>query len=152
MNVKYLLIHHSAVSRSIKWNQYWMMKLYHISRGWGDIGYHYVIEPSGEVRKGRPDNKLGVHTVGYNHNSLGICLSGNFSKENPTDEQVYSLQELLLGLSKAHRIPLENIISHREVSNTQCYGNNLTNDWARNLIKYMTNVKLVQKKDSKESG
>ena len=63
MDIKFLIIHHSAVSRSIKWNQYWMMKLYHLSKGYGDIAYQYIIEPSGEVKKGRADTQARQEAV-----------------------------------------------------------------------------------------
>lgn len=50
--------------------------------GWNDIGYHYVIERSGELKKGRLTYP-GAHTLGQN-NETGICvcgLSGQFTNE-----------------------------------------------------------------------
>lgn len=46
-------------------------------RGWDDIGYHYVIEDSGESRKGRPVERPGAHCYGHNKDSIGICLTGD---------------------------------------------------------------------------
>lgn len=52
MNTKsWVIIHHSAVSRSKNKEQFDAMKRYHIGKGWGNIGYHYVIEPDGTIKK-----------------------------------------------------------------------------------------------------
>lgn len=44
-------------------------------RGWQDIGYHYVIERSGELKEGRPLHLKGAHTFGHNE-EIGLCLCG----------------------------------------------------------------------------
>jgi len=47
---------------------------WHLSRGWSDIGYHYVITPEGVVLPGRPVERQGAHTMGHNQGTLGILL------------------------------------------------------------------------------
>jgi len=56
---------------------------WHLERGWSGIGYHFVITEEGEIETGRPLYWKGAHVVGYNANSIGICLIGDhfFSKE-----------------------------------------------------------------------
>lgn len=55
---------------------------WHIEKGWDGIGYHYVINENGTLQLGRPvwlHNRefwKGSHAVGYNHESIGICLIG----------------------------------------------------------------------------
>jgi hypothetical protein len=44
------------------------------------------------------------------------------------------LTKLLQELSEKYNVPLKNIIPHRNVANKTCYGNNLSEDWARNLV------------------
>lgn len=80
---------------------------YHtVDRGWGDIGYHYLIDESGKVYEGRwssadattpskrcdeggdgadfaHDAAEGLvtagHTGGYNNGNMGVALLGNFT-------------------------------------------------------------------------
>lgn len=52
------------------------IRRWHLERGYNDIGYHYVIRRDGEIDLGRPLDKAGAHTKGYNSNSVGICLVG----------------------------------------------------------------------------
>ncbi|NHJ84882.1 MAG: N-acetylmuramoyl-L-alanine amidase [Asgard group archaeon] len=80
MKTRKLIIHcsdspydHHGVESIRKW---------HKERGWSDIGYHWVIERSGELKKGRLYYP-GAHTLGQN-NETGICLcglSGEFKNE-----------------------------------------------------------------------
>jgi len=44
-------------------------------RGWTDIGYHWVIERSGDLKPGRSESRKGAHTLGHN-DEIGICLCG----------------------------------------------------------------------------
>lgn len=65
---------------------------WHTGRGFDGIGYHYVIERSGHVEKGRPHYWAGAHVAGHNADSLGVCLAG---RNDFTDEQMVSLKHLL---------------------------------------------------------
>jgi len=44
-------------------------------RGWSDIGYHWVIERSGDLKIGRSESIAGAHTKGHN-DEIGLCLCG----------------------------------------------------------------------------
>ncbi|MCW2317110.1 hypothetical protein M2322_002664 [Rhodoblastus acidophilus] len=62
-----------------------------------DIGYHFVIERDGRVIMTRPVGRMGSHTPGCNHDSIGVCLAmdGDFYPEPP---QVISLARLVAEL------------------------------------------------------
>lgn len=53
---------------------------YHKKKGWKDIGYHKVIQPSGLSENGRALNEPGAHVEGANQLNgginIGICLIG----------------------------------------------------------------------------
>lgn len=86
---------------------------WHRQKGWAKIGYHFVIlngqiSPNrhiaffdGVIETGRPcdlDNvispdEVGAHTLGYNQNSIGICLIGLPGRV--TDAQMRSLKCLI---------------------------------------------------------
>lgn len=97
---------------------------YHIKHnGWKDIGYHYVIERSGEIKPGRPESEIGAHCLGYNAKSLGVCLIGNNeSYEDSTDDfteaQLVSLFLLCRHLRQKYSIPIEQVKGHYELDQT----------------------------------
>ena len=74
-----------------------------VERGWSDIGYHWVIERSGEIKKGRDGNRIGAHCRGYNHDSVGVCLVGGIDangrpENNFTGNQMLALEMLVEAL------------------------------------------------------
>ena len=98
------------------------------------IGYHYYIEKDGKTVQGRADTDEGAHTIGYNSQSLGICLAGNFDLTLPTLQQIDSLRKLLKEKREEFDIDINKILPHRMFAKKTCYGNNLPNEWARNLV------------------
>ena len=132
MEIKYLIIHHSAISRAKNSEQFDAINNYHKRKGWGMIGYHFLIEPNGRIRVGRLENQIGAHCIGRNHDSLGICLTGNFDIEDPTKEQEKSLKILLSDLLKEY--PKAQIKYHRNFANKSCPGKLIADNWAKNLI------------------
>lgn len=115
-------------------NQFDAVKRYHISKGWGDIAYHYFIEPNGIIKKGRQNNVVGTHTIGKNNESLGICLAGHFDKELPTETQTKALKQLLNQLANEYNIPKDKILPHRAFAVKTCYGSKLSDSWASDMI------------------
>lgn len=50
---------------------------YHaVSRGWGDIGYNYIVGQNGRIYEGRAggDYVAGAHALYNNKNSIGISV------------------------------------------------------------------------------
>ncbi|WP_273454980.1 N-acetylmuramoyl-L-alanine amidase [Nevskia ramosa] len=43
------------------------------------IGYHWVIGVDGAISPGRSVGEVGAHVVGFNFNSLGLCIIGTDS-------------------------------------------------------------------------
>ena len=140
MNIKYIICHHAGGTdlnplADTSNHTAEMVDAWHKAKGWDGIGYNWFIEKSGLVKKGRDENKIGAHTIGYNDKSIGICLAGNFDATLPTKEQTESLRKLLKEKMTQYNVPLENIVPHRKFANKTCYGKLLSDDWARNLIK-----------------
>jgi N-acetylmuramoyl-L-alanine amidase len=136
---EYLIVHHSGGTDAnpladTSEHTAKGMELWHLGKGWDGLGYHYVIHKNGDVWKGRPEHRNGAHAKGYNTKSIGICLAGNFDATKPTAEQEQSLRLILKELTVKYSISPDKIIPHRSVANKTCYGNNLSEDWARNLI------------------
>jgi peptidoglycan hydrolase-like amidase len=116
---------------------------YHtITRGWGDIGYHYVIDKQGNIYEGRAGGAemVGAHTALHNVGSIGISLMGNFEYEQPTPNQLKVLTLVLADHANRFKVDPSarsfwlgtnsfNVSGHRDVTRegygTACPGRNL---------------------------
>lgn len=94
-------------------------------RGWGDIGYHYIIDRSGRVWEGRDVRYQGAHVSKNNEHNVGIMLLGNFDNQKPTDQQVQALKVTLRHLMAQYRVPTHRVYTHQELMPTACPGRNL---------------------------
>lgn len=140
--VAHVIIHHSetpsfrdplAEIRSIHY--------YHaVTRGWGDIGYNYLVDFMGNIYEGRAggENVVGGHAYQYAYGSAGICSMGSFSLETSTPEAISGLTWITawagrnldaLGQSDFHETPnLPTICGHRDVNDSTCPGDGLYAD------------------------
>ena len=100
------------------------IKSWHVKgNGWSDIGYHYVIELDGTVKKGRPMHRSGAHTKGHNTGSIGVCYIGGIDIENKpkdtrTEAQRTAMDELINELLTEY--PNATIHGHNEFSAKAC--------------------------------
>ena len=122
-NITRIVIHHSASSRT--GTTLALIDAWHRNQGYDGIGYHRVIEGNGAVRQGRADSRIGAHAYGHNHDSIGICVTGNFETETPTTAQIDALVQTCAVLCKRHGIPAAAIVAHRDLMATACPGKNL---------------------------
>ena len=115
-----IVIHHSQNRKTFN-----EIKKLHINvYKWDDIGYHFVIDKNGNVLNGRDINKIGAHVLGYNKDSIGICLIGNFDMEFPNNLQLNSLSNLIKDLKS--KFDIKEIKTHRDFPNVTktCPGKN----------------------------
>ena len=127
MKPTYIIIHHSLTSdnRIVSWQA---IRKYHLSKGWGDIGYHFGIElinDEYEILLGRMIDETGVHTIGMNDKSIGICAVGNFDIETPNQRLLVKLSRLIEALVTQLNISKENIRGHYEYAPKTCPGVNM---------------------------
>lgn len=98
------------------------------NRGYGDIGYHFLIDPSGRVWEGRELRYQGAHASGDNNiGNIGICLLGNFIQrhrdgQGPTDAQVRSMEQLVVQMMQRYRFGGDAVYCHSDFKNTACPG------------------------------
>ena len=105
MKVNKIIVHHSYSKDHATLRDFDEIKRWHTNKGWRDIGYHYVIEKVNGVYgviKGRPENMAGAHTLGHNHDSIGICLVGNFMVDNVPSDMLDVLVDLIKDIRKRH--------------------------------------------------
>ena len=121
-DTKFAIVHHAEASNCTvedihKWHQ---------ENGWVGIGYSFFIKKDGTVYEGRPTGTIGAHTQGYNDNSIGICLEGNYEVEQIPTIQGETLVALLVDLQSLY--PNIRIIKHKSVNQTQCPGKNFNDE------------------------
>ncbi|XP_039963102.1 peptidoglycan-recognition protein SA-like [Bactrocera tryoni] len=72
------------------------VQAFHIhSNGWGDIGYNFLIGGDGLIYEGRGWYNQGVHTLGYNKDSICIAFIGTFNVAVPTENDLKAAQLLI---------------------------------------------------------
>ena len=100
------------------------IKHYHMTHGWTDIAYNYVIELDGTVHEGRDVNKVGGHTANHNNHSIGVVYVGGLAKDGKTakDTRTPAQKESLLKLLKQLKAlyPKAVIYGHRNFANKAC--------------------------------
>lgn len=100
------------------------IRRWHRSRGWKDIGYHYVIKRNGIVELGRDVDLMGAHAKGFNAHSIGIVyvggmdIDGDKPKDTRTTEQDIAFVYLLRHLVALY--PEARIVGHNELSEKAC--------------------------------
>lgn len=138
--IKMLVVHHTAIqvmgdTRSGAERVRALYQYHSVNRGWGDIGYHYVVDESGQIYEGKEGGPFVVagHAYCNNIGTIGIALLGNFEIEQPTQLQLQSLQWLLGNLATNYNIDLTKnvkfhgktfppIVGHRDLLDTDCPG------------------------------
>ena len=124
MDIEYIVVHCSATRPSQDINADTINE-WHKERGFDSIGYHYVITRDGQIEKGRDEDTQGAHALGYNHNSLGVCLVGGVKQDdykvgenNFTDEQWQSFEKLISDFEEKY-LGVK-LIGHNEISKKFC--------------------------------
>lgn len=137
-------IHHTAgvqsaggdVAKAVRQIQAFHMD----SRGWCDIGYHFLVSHDGKIWEGRPSHLRGAHAGPANPGNVGISLMGCYddAPECPSATRIPSQAILeaagkILGVSaQTWGFPINNgtVMGHRDwqPNHTACPGGHV---WGR---------------------
>lgn len=118
--------------------------------GWCDVGYNVLVDRYGQVFEGRAGgldrNVQGAHAGGFNENTIGIAMMGDFSWQGAPQETIDSVGQYLgwrLGIAgldplghttmysegtpftpyaPGAAVDLPIIFAHRDVGSTSCPG------------------------------
>lgn len=152
--VKMITVHHTADSNTSDREDAEIMRsmyYYHaIVRGWGDIGYNYVVGQRGKIYEGRAggDYVVAAHAVWNNRSSVGVSMIGNFEQYQVNADQLKGLKGIVKALAEHYGIDLSGTMSthveclgsqdcllrdqtstrltgHRDVGRTSCPGKDL---------------------------
>lgn len=139
--VSKFIVHHTATVSNLENPKQAIRDIYYyhaVTRGWGDIGYNYIIDTNGNIYEGRfgGEGVVGAHAGLANTGTIGISVLGNY-EENAVPKKVQdAIAKLVAEKSKLHNINptgkssfrgeiLNNVIGHRDVAATVCPGKNL---------------------------
>jgi len=157
-SVSHLIVHHTVSSNSSSdWaaivRAIWY---YHtFTRGWGDIGYNYLVDMNGVLYEGHNggDDVIGTHAADANKGSMALSFIGTFTEPDqappgitPPPAMLNSAVELFawkadqknIDVFSASRLPnvdwgLPNLMGHRDVyRTTACPG-----DQAHDLVPWL---------------
>lgn len=141
---QFIIIHHTASSYAGNPDQFQATNNYHKGK-WGEAvksslgyygGYHYEIAADGKIGQFRKDNEVGAHTSqdNMNYQSIGICLDGDFDKEDPTPQQIVALIGLIKQKKTQYNIDNQHIFPHRRFATYKsCWGSRLPD----NIMEYL---------------
>ncbi len=95
----HIIIHHTGTTNaSSDWAASVRSIWYYQSqvRGWGDIGYNYLIDPAGNIYEGRAGGAdvAGSHSYPFDYGTVGIALLGEYSVTDPPAPMLDSLTKL----------------------------------------------------------
>lgn len=140
-NMQKIIIHHTGTVKDLDNPVKAIRDIYYyhtIGKGWGDIGYNYIIDQNGNIYEGRygGEGVVGAHAGPGNKGSIGIAILGNYN-DTELNKNVLTALELLLsektklyglepmGESYFRGEKLPNIIGHNSVMATSCPGSNI---------------------------
>ncbi|MER5730075.1 peptidoglycan recognition protein [Streptomyces sp. NPDC002138] len=68
------------------------------TNGWKDLGYNFVVDKCGTVfegRRGGADRPVtGAHTLGFNTDTMGVAVIGEYSSQEPSDAAMSAVARL----------------------------------------------------------
>ncbi|WP_129842275.1 N-acetylmuramoyl-L-alanine amidase [Streptomyces sp. RFCAC02] len=154
-SVKTVFVHHTAGTNDYACSEAPALirgiYRYHVeSQGWRDVGYNFFVDRCGTIYEGRAGGVAepvqGAHTLGFNHNSMGVAVLGTYSSTAPNRDITDGLSLLTawkLGLhggdpegtrnrtssggkwASGTTVRMDNVSGHRDAYSTDCPGGEL---------------------------
>lgn len=113
--IKFIVLHHTGLGNELPDDPRQEIKniyrAHAVSKGWGDIGYHFLIDRQGNIYEGRKGGPkiIGGHALPVNKVSIGIALMGNYENEEIPGPMLKSTVAFLTELAKQYHLdPLGN--------------------------------------------
>lgn len=131
---RYITIHHdgmtpfTSTSRNSAASRLETIRKSHLRRDggrWGDIGYHFAIDPAGRLWQGRPLTWQGAHVKARNEGNIGVVVLGNYERQTVNGAQAAALETTLRSLMRKYNVPVSRVRTHQEWAATACPGRTL---------------------------
>ncbi|WP_345712531.1 N-acetylmuramoyl-L-alanine amidase, partial [Kineococcus glutinatus] len=154
--IKAVVVHHTADGGSYGQGEVTavirgMYRYHTVSLGWSDLGYNFVVDRFGGIWEGRAGGitkaVVGAHAGGFNSNTFGVSMMGDFTSVAPPPAMLESVAQVIAWKLSMYNIPafgqaeltsagggtarykagttvrLATILAHRDVGFTACPGN-----------------------------
>ncbi|MBY6068816.1 trypsin-like peptidase domain-containing protein [Leisingera aquaemixtae] len=121
-----IVLHHNSPTHSTNWLINYQIDG-DMARG-GHFGYHFYIDPNGEIFQGAPLTKRTNHVkrpnhakrkafgrIASNNGSIGVTCVKAGPHYSPTHAQIAAQDALVTALAAAYDIPLSNVFGHGEI-------------------------------------
>ncbi len=128
---RYVTIHHDgmdafhATDPSSAQARLETIRRVHRGRGWGDIGYHFAIDPAGRIWSCRPLSYQGAHVKNHNPGNIGIVVLGNYDLQRVNAAQRVRLSQFLGDIVSNYQMSMGRVRTHQEWAATRCPGTSL---------------------------
>ncbi|MEX0662504.1 MAG: family 10 glycosylhydrolase [Balneolaceae bacterium] len=127
-----ITLHHSGSAEPLTEEDDLVEKLQNLyewgveERNWWDVPYHYLIGLDGTIYEGRDPRYAGETNTRYDtRGHLLITVMGNYDKQEPTDEQVEAITDLMTWSADKYNLSTDNISGHYDLADTGCPGTHL---------------------------
>lgn len=120
-NVTDITLHHAASSNNA--TAFDFAKHHIQNKGWVGIGYHFVIDRSGNIFQTNFVDRTSFHNGYNNSKAIGICMVGNMDLEPVSNLQLSSVLWLVNKLKRENK-NIKNLVGHGEYikGRTACPG------------------------------
>lgn len=144
--LKKMVVHHTVTSNNDPNPKATIRAIYYfhaVTRGWGDIGYNFLVDQNnGVTYEGRygGDKVIGAHVRGYNTGSVGVGVLGDFRFVGVNKKVQNALHKIAVWRFYTHKIDpdkvsyfgnpskkLPSVFYHGQVANTLCAGTHMNN-------------------------
>ena len=109
---------HCTATENPSYNNVTRIREDHISRGWSDIGYHFLITKDGTIHEGRNLEQTPAAQRGHNRRSIAIVLAG-LRKNKFTTAQYDALKAICIDINKSYSSKVS-FHGHCEVASKAC--------------------------------
>jgi peptidoglycan hydrolase-like amidase len=139
--VRMIVVHHTASTSDLDNPEQAIRNIqyYHaVKRGWGDIGYNYIIDQDGNIYEGRKGGEkvVGGHSLPVNQTSIGITVLGNFETQKVPKAVATAITNLATEKANLYGLNVKKSVTygeksypvfggHKDNSKTACPGKNL---------------------------
>jgi len=94
-----------------------------MSRGWGDLAYHFIVGVDGTVYEARDTRYEGATGTNYDPNGhFLMALEGNFDIDSAAQKRLDSLVTVLVWAATEFNVSPSTIAGHRDHATTACPG------------------------------
>lgn len=120
----FIVLHHSVSPETTTVEE---IRRWHLSRGFRDIGYQYVVRKSSagwQVEPGRPEDAVGAHCKGWNDSTVGVCVCGDYTQGPLSDGAMAALLGLLRPMLQRYGMTERQVMGHGQMTGqaTLCPG------------------------------